>query len=128
VSCSLQAAGYTLKNEGEDAMRRTILAAIALMGVLVMAAAPAQGPKPVRGQGCVAAGVEATCLVVKDVKSGVLYNLFFTGAKPQIGTGIDFTGVPSDKMTSCMQGKPLEVSKWSHAASLKCSSGQKPKP
>jgi hypothetical protein len=107
---------------------RTKLAAIVVMGILMTAATGAQEPKPVKGQGCVAAGVEASCLVVKDVKSGVLYNLFFKGTKPAVGTGIDFTGVPSDMMTACMQGKALEVSSWSRVDSLKCSSSPAPKP
>jgi len=109
-------------------MKGTMLAAITLLGILVTAAAAAQEPKPVKGQGCVAAGAEASCLVVKDVKTGVLYNLFFKGTKPAVGTGIEFTGVPSDMMTTCMQGKPLEVSTWSRVDSLKCSSGPAPKP
>ena len=109
-------------------MKGTMFAAIALLGILVTAAATAQEPKPVKGQGCVAAGVEASCLVVKDVKTGVQYNLFFKGTKPAAGTGIEFTGVPSDKMTTCMQGKPLEVSSWSRVDSLKCPAGATPKP
>jgi len=109
-------------------MRRTTLAAVALMGILVTAAILAQDPKPVKGQGCVVAGVESTCLVVKDVKTGVLYNLFFKGTKPEVGTGIDFTGVSRDMMTVYMQGKPLEVSNWSRVDSLKCGSGPAPKP
>lgn len=109
-------------------MRGTMFAAIALLGVLVTASAAAQEPKPVKGQGCVAAGVEASCLVVKDMKTGVQYNLLFKGTKPAVGTGIEFTGVPSDMMTTCMQGKPLEVSSWSRVDSLKCPSDQAPKP
>ncbi|MFZ0336740.1 MAG: hypothetical protein WAL45_01820 [Terracidiphilus sp.] len=109
-------------------MRQTMFTVIALLGVLVTAAAAAQDAKPVKGQGCVATGVEASCLVVKDVKTGVLYNLFFKGTKPEAGTGIEFTGVPSDKMTTCMQGKPLEVSNWSRVDALKCPSSPAAKP
>ncbi len=109
-------------------MKQTMLTMIALLGILVTAAAAAQEPNPVKGQGCVTAGVEASCLVVKDVKTGVLYNLFFKGTKPAAGTGIEFTGVPSDTMTTCMQGKPLEVSNWSRVDALKCPSSQAPKP
>jgi len=109
-------------------MRRTMLATIALLGIVASAAAAAQEPKLVKGQGCVAAGVEASCLVVKDVRTGVAYNLFFKGTKPEAGTGIKFAGVPSDKMTTCMEGKPLDVSKWTQVDSLKCPADQKPKP
>ena len=108
-------------------MRGTMFAAIALLGILVTASA-AQDPKPVKGQGCVTAGVESSCLVVKDVKTGVQYNLFFKGTKPEVGTGIEFTGVPSDMMTTCMEGKPLAVSSWSRVDSLKCASNQTPRP
>jgi hypothetical protein len=107
-------------------MRGTIFAAIALLAIPVTSAA--QEPKPVKGQGCVAAGAEASCLVVKDMKTGVLYDLFFKGTKPAVGTGIDFTGVPRDMMTTCMQGKPLEVSSWSRVDSLKCPSNEALKP
>ncbi len=109
-------------------MRGTIFAAMALLGILVTASAAAQEPKPVKGQGCVAAGVEASCLVVKYEKTGVQYNLFFKGTKPAAGMGIEFTGVPSDMMTTCMQGKPLEVSSWARVDSLKCSASPAPKP
>jgi hypothetical protein len=109
-------------------MRGTMLAVVALLGILITASVTAQEPKPVKGQGCVAAGVEASCLVVKDVKTGVLYNLIFKGTKPAAGTGIEFTGVPRDMMTTCMQGTPLEVSSWSRVDALKCSSSSAPKP
>lgn len=109
-------------------MRGTIFAAITLLGILATAAATAQEPKPVKGQGCVEAGVEASCLVVKDVKTGVQYNLLFKGTKPAVGSGIEFTGVPSDTMTTCMQGKPLEVSSWARVDSLKCSASPAQKP
>jgi len=71
--------------------------------------------------------VEASCLVVKDVKTGVLYNLFFKGTKPAIGTGIEFTGVPRDGVTLCMQGTPLAVSHGSRVDALKCATDQAPK-
>jgi len=109
-------------------MKQMMFTVITLLGILATAVVAAQEPKPVKGQGCVAAGVEASCLVVKDVKTGVLYNLIFKGAKPDAGTGIEFTGVPRDMMTTCMQGTPLEVSNWSRVDSLKCPSSQAPKP
>jgi len=105
-----------------------MFAAISLLGILMAAVAAAQDPKPVKGQGCVVAGVEASCLVVKEVKTGVLYNLVFKGTKPEPGIGVEFTGVPSDMMTTCMQGKPLEVSSWSRVDSLKCPASPAKKP
>jgi len=109
-------------------MKPTKFVAMALLGILAVAAAAAQETKPIKGQGCVAAGVENSCLVVKDVKTGVLYNLFFKGAKPEVGIGVAFTAVPRDMITTCMQGKPVEVTEWSRVDTLKCPSSQAPKP
>ncbi len=105
------------------------LAAMTLIaGAAAAAAGPAPEAKPVTGQGCVEAGVEAKCLVVKDVKSGVLYNLRIKGTQPQVGMGIEFTGAPFDGMTICMQGTPLNVTKWTLDNSLKCSPPAAAKP
>jgi len=97
------------------------VAALALAGA-AMGAGAAQAPNTnqVKAKGCVEAGVEASCLVMKDVDSGKLYNLLIKGAKPAIGTGIEFTGVPFDGMTVCMQGAPVSVTKWARKDSLKC--------
>ena len=108
-------------------MRRTIFAAMALIAAAATATA-GQTPeaKPVHGQGCVQAGVEMSCLVVTDVKSGVLYNLIFKkGARPHVGIGIDFTGVPFNGMSICMQGTLIEVTNWTHDTSLKCAAPAK---
>jgi hypothetical protein len=91
-------------------------------------AAPGQPPEPksVHGQGCVEAGVEVRCLVVKDIESGKLYNLLVDDPRPAIGEGIEFTGVVFDGATYCMQGEPVRVMKWTHKDSLKCASGHPP--
>ena len=110
-------------------MKRTIFAAMALIAAAAtVTAGQAPEAKPVHGQGCVQAGVEMSCLVVKDVKSGILYNLIIKGTRPEIGIGIDFTGVPFDGFSYCMQGVLLEVSKWTPDTSLKCVPIQTPKP
>jgi hypothetical protein len=112
-------------------MKATISAALALATVASVAAlpqAPTPPPRPsqVSAQGCVEPGVEERCLVVKDLKSGILYNLLFKGARPAIGIGIDFTGVLFDGMTYCMQGTPVQVTAWTRNDSLKCSLVQTP--
>jgi opacity protein-like surface antigen len=91
--------------------------------VLATAAATAASPsdaKQVKGQGCVQAGVEAGCLVVKDAQSGKLYSLLIKGAKPAIGAAIDFAGTPVSGTTACMQGTPVQLSTWSNNESLQC--------
>jgi len=103
--------------------------AILMLAAMVLAAAaagarPAQQTKPAVGEGCVQAGVEAHCLVVKDLKTGHLYNLFFKGVPPPVGLGIEFTGVPKDGMTTCMEGTALDVTEWARKDSIKCAPGQ----
>jgi len=102
------------------------------LAVLVLGGASATGgaadkPKQVHGTGCVEPGVEARCVVLKDVKTGALYNLLFKGPRPQIGDAVEFNGVLFEGMTMCMQGTPVEVSDWAHNDSLKCGKGEAPR-
>ncbi len=114
-------------------MIRIRIAAIVVVAAVSLAAQtpkPAQPPKtapiPVHAQGCVASGVEAACLVVKDTGSGIVYNLLIRGARPQVGEGIEFTGVPHDGPTSCMQGVAVNVTQWSRKDSIKCMPDETP--
>ena len=75
----------------------------------------------IKATGCVAAGVEAGCLVLTDSKTKTVYNLFFRGSdKPAVGDAIRFTGAAHDGPTSCMQGKPVDVKEWKRVK-IKCS-------
>lgn len=80
----------------------------------------------VRAEGCVEQGVEAGCLIVKDAKSGRLYNVMIKGRRPAVGEGIEFVGVKHDGPTSCMQGSAFDVVKWARKSSLKCTQGEVP--
>lgn len=91
-------------------------AAIALAALLFAGVAAGQKkPKAaaagatVTGSGCVEAGVEAGCLILKDEKTGTTYNLFFKSNPPAINTAIRFTGTVHDGPTTCMQGTPVDV-------------------
>ncbi|MGD0294050.1 MAG: hypothetical protein ABSB30_09365 [Terracidiphilus sp.] len=111
-------------------MKRVSLAVAAMMIAVTAGASgagPAPQPKQVRAEGCVEAGVEMRCLVLKDVKSGKLYNVFFTEPRPNIGDGIEFTGVPFDGVTYCMQGTPVKVTDWARKDSLNCNQGEAPR-
>jgi len=72
-------------------------------------------------------GVEARCLVLTDAQSGKLYNLMFKGERPAVGDGIQFTGVPFDGVTVCMQGAPVRVTTWARKDSLQCAKTPAPK-
>ena len=110
-------------------MKRVLLAlaAMTLAGAVGLAGAPAPESKEVHAQGCVEPGVEVRCLIVKDVKSGKLYNVFIKEPRPAIGDGIEFTAVPYDGVTYCMQGIPVQVTRWARNDDLKCSQGEKPR-
>jgi hypothetical protein len=87
---------------------------------LAAGAAAAQDAQQVKGQGCVQAGVEAGCLVVKDPLSGRVYSLQIKGTKPPFGAGIDFVGASSSGANTCTQGTPVQVSTWSRNETLQC--------
>jgi hypothetical protein len=89
-------------------------------------------PKPaakVTGSGCVEPGVEAGCKVLKDAKTGVSYNLFFSSKdQPAFDTAISFEGTSHDGPTTCMQGKAVDVSKWSKIRMHCPAAASEPKP
>ena len=77
-------------------------------------------PKPVNGSGCVEQAVENSCHVIIDSQTGELYNLLFPAKVPKSGTAIRFSGIKHTGATSCMQGKPVKVSKWKKQKGIKC--------
>ena len=107
--------------------RMTILLAVmAIAGAAAaLLAAPAPKPKEIHGMGCVEAGVEAHCLVLKDIKSGMIFNLLVKQPRPAVGEGIEFTGVRHEGPTVCMQGAAIAVTSWIRKETLKCAQPQK---
>lgn len=108
---------------------------MALAGMIVLAGAVCAAgagseseAKEVHALGCVLAGVEASCLIVTDVKSGKLYNILIKGPRPAPGDGIEFTGVPFEGVSACMQGIAVQVTNWARKDSLKCTQGEAPRP
>jgi hypothetical protein len=95
-----------------------ISAFLIVAGTLAMPAQTSEQPaqpdtaQVISGSGCVEAGVEAGCLVLKDTKTKTLYNLFFSGRGPAPGAAIQFTGAANGGVNVCMQGKPVDVKKW----------------
>lgn len=108
---------------------RSLIAAVLVASTSISAAfaVPQQKRSQIRGEGCVEPGVETRCLVVKDVRTGVIFELFFKGIQPAIGSGIEFSGVPHRGITTCNQGPVLDVVGWAHK-DLKCTEGTAPKP
>ncbi len=73
---------------------------------------PSAAAKAITGVGCVGPGVEERCILLTDTKTHTLYNLFFTGKKPLLGSTIHFEGKRHNGPTTCMQGQPVDVTKW----------------
>ncbi len=109
-------------------MRRAI--AIVAAAVAALLASPGSGAeKRIAAQevkGCVAAGVEAGCLVLRDVDQGTFTLVFPSGAKdrPKPGMAIAAKGTPSNALGICMQGKAFEVKEW-REIQLPCAGGEK---
>jgi len=98
---------------------------------MALAAQSSQQPverlgKPITGAGCVQAGVETGCLLVKDAKTKTLYNLFFNGNKPASGDAIQFTGTANAGVNTCMQGKSVHVKEWK-PIKMRCSTSSNSK-
>jgi hypothetical protein len=93
---------------------------------MITGAGRAQESTKVRAEGCVLPGVEDRCLTVKDVKSGKLYNVLIKDPRPEIGAGIEFTGVSHEGPTICMQGIAVDVTTWAPKDSLNCSKHEAP--
>jgi hypothetical protein len=92
-----------------------------VFGAVVLAASAPAAPKmldeplphkTISGYGCVTSGVEAGCLMVTDTKTQTVYNVYFRGTKPRVGTAIRFSGTPHDGPTTCMQGQAVNVTTW----------------
>jgi hypothetical protein len=81
---------------------------------------PQAEPKKVHGEGCVEAGVDARCLIVRDVHAGKLYNIIVGDPKPPTGEGIEFTGTLRQGANVCMQGAAIEVERWARKETIKC--------
>ncbi len=104
-----------------------VIAAILFESFTPAVAAAPQRPQQIRGEGCVESGAEARCLTVKDLKSEKLYNVLIKGMQPEIGSGIVFSGIPHNGLTTCLQGTPVDVQTWARKDSLRCSQGLAPK-
>jgi hypothetical protein len=76
--------------------------------------------KAIKGSGCVEKAVETACHVLIDSKTGDTFNLLFSGKVPKNGTAISFKGTAHPGITTCMQGKPVNVTKWKKEKGIKC--------
>jgi hypothetical protein len=93
----------------------TVIFALGLIPAAVAQHAPDPGTIPngsIKGMGCVTAGVENGCTTLKDKKTGEVFTLFFDSDAPPPNTAISFEATARQGMTNCMQGTPVNVSKW----------------
>jgi hypothetical protein len=91
------------------------LVGVCLIGAYCMHAQEAQAPKKddttIKSAGCVRAGVEAGCLVLKGFKDKKNYSLHFPDKKPDADTAIAFEGTDGG-VDTCNQGTVVKVTKW----------------
>jgi hypothetical protein len=99
-----------------------LIPAIVLLVATAAAAQTQRSPKPktIQGSGCLEKAVESSCHVLTDSKTGEIYNLLFSAKIPKNGTAIWFKGTEHQGMTTCMQGKPVNVTKWKKEKGIKC--------
>jgi len=85
----------------------------AVFGLLALAAAsPAFAGQPIRVEGCVEAGVEAGCLVLRAT-DGKVYNVTAAKPAPAIGAFGEIAGsIKDDAMSICMQGPIVSPAAW----------------
>jgi hypothetical protein len=85
----------------------------AIVAVLALAAAsPAFADQPIRVVGCVEAGVEAGCLVLRAA-DGKVYNVTAAKPAPAIGAFGEIAGtIKDDAMSICMQGPIVSPAAW----------------
>jgi hypothetical protein len=100
---------------------------ILVTSIVVKGQSPSS-PGTVKGSGCLEKAVESSCLVLIDSKTGNTYNLLFSGKAPKTGTAITFSGAEHQGATTCMQGKPVQVSKWRREKGIKCPPATKTAP
>lgn len=99
-------------------VRLPVLAA----GLVVLAAlaAPTAGrAEEVTASGCVAAGVEAGCMVLQ-AEDGTLYNVTAAEPKPEPGAAGTVTGTVSSGVSLCMQGITLSPATWTPKPGADC--------
>jgi hypothetical protein len=102
------------------------LAATLIATTSVIAAQQPEVPRPqpdvkkVHGEGCVETGVDARCLVVRDLRAGRIYNILVGDPRPTPGEGIEFAGTLHQGANICMQGAAIEVEHWARKESIKC--------
>ena len=96
------------------------LALLTVCAVTCSHPAHASSGKKISGSGCVEKAVLNSCRVIIDSQTGELYDLLFPAKMPKTGTAIKFAGTAHKGATSCMQGKPVQVSKWTKEKGIKC--------
>lgn len=86
-------------------------------------AAPKTDDAPIMSAGCVRAGVESGCLILKSFKDKTTYSLHFPKERPDPDTAISFEG-KGGGVDTCMQGIVVNVTKWM-PLKMKCPSAEK---
>lgn len=86
--------------------------------VCIAAALPAWAEE-ISVSGCAAAGVEASCMILK-AEDGKTYDITAARPAPEPGTYGKVTGTLSDKMSICQQGPVIDPAQWQVEPGREC--------
>lgn len=79
---------------------------------------PSVADEPIKVTGCVAAGVEAKCLVLQTT-TGKTYDITAAKPAPAPGTFGDVDGtLKTDAVTTCQQGPAISPATWTEKAKV----------
>lgn len=102
--------------------RNSIPMLIFLLAGVTASPATAQNRKreirEMKATGCVRKAVEGGCLLLRTLDGKTTYNIFAT-PQPEPGIVITIEGKQHSGPTACMQGIPIDVTKW-EATGEKC--------
>jgi hypothetical protein len=94
-------------------MNRSLAFIVALLALTATAAG-----QDIREQGCIVAGVEAQCLILKTATA--TYDVTAAEPTPKVGEFGTVTGTPFEGVTICQQAKALKPSTWEPVAGKAC--------
>jgi hypothetical protein len=100
-------------------MKRLLVAGSLAMAFVTQAfVTPCRADEPIKVTGCVSAGVEAKCLVLRTT-TGKTYDITAAKPAPTPGTYGDVDGtLKTDAVTTCQQGPAINPATWTEKGKI----------
>lgn len=90
-----------------------------ILSAAILAVATPAVAEEISVSGCAAAGVEASCIILK-AEDGKTYDITAAQPAPEPGTYGTLTGTLTDKMSVCQQGPVVEPAQWQVEPGKEC--------